>query len=115
MVDEDKIKLRPAVELSYLKPPEQEVLLETMQSEERTPSHEQSLRMKDLSKAGRLSADAVFAIMTENKPNQKEHFKLPSNRFSKFFAPGTPAGEVEDTIYKALEDYQRKKQRAKER
>ena len=115
MVDEEKMKLRPAVEVSYLQPAEQQALLETIASEDRTPSHEQALRMKDLSKAGRLNDDVIFAIMTEDKPNQKEHYKLPSTRFSKFFAPGTPGKEVEETIYKALEDYQRRKQRQRER
>ena len=115
MVDEDKMKLRPAVEVSYLQQTEQQALLETIASEDRTPSHEQALRMKDLSKAGRLNDDVIFAIMTEDKPNQKEHYKLPSTRFSKFFAPGTPGKEVEETIYKALEDYQRRKQRQRER
>ena len=115
MVDEDRMKLRPAVEVSYLQPAEQQALLETMVSEDRTPSHEQALRMKALSQEGRLGADAIYAIMTEDKPNQKEHYKLASNRFSKFFTPGTPAKQVEDTIFRALEEYHRRRQRNQER
>ena len=77
MVDEEKIAFRPAVELSYLTRDEQTDLLETIESEDCTPSLAQAIRMKNLSKVGKLDMDTIFAIMTEQKPNQKEKIKIP--------------------------------------
>lgn len=112
--DKLQIALRPAVELSYLTEQEQHDLHETMLSEDQTPSHAQAIKMRKLSQAGRLSMDVIFSVMQEEKPNQREHFKIPRERISKYFAPGTPAQKIEDTIIQALELY-RKRQREHER
>lgn len=114
MVDEKMIAFRPAVELSYLPKEEQGMLLETMECEEATPSLAQAIRLKELSKNGRLSQDVIFAILTEEKPNQKEQFKMPKERISRFFPEGTTIEKIEETIIKALELY-RKRQREQER
>ena len=112
--DKLQIALRPAVELSYLTRQEQHDLYETMTTEDCTPSHVQAMKMRKFSEEGRLNMDVIFSIMQEEKPNQKEQFKIPKERISKFFAPGTPAQKIEDTIVKALEFY-RKRQREQER
>ena len=109
-----QMALRPAVELSYLTEAEQKGLLETMLSEDRTPSHAQAIKMRDFSTKGKLTAEVILSIMEEEKPNQVEQFKMPRERISKYFAPGTPAQKIEDTIIKALELY-RKRQRSLER
>ena len=109
-----QIALRPAVELSYLTEQEQHDLYETMTTEDCTPSHVQAMKMRKFSEEGRLNMDVIFSIMQEEKPNQKEQFKIPRERISKYFAPGTPAQKIEDTIIKALEFY-RKRQREQER
>lgn len=112
--DKLQIALRPAVELSYLTQQEQHDLYETMTTEDCTPSHAQALKMRKFSEEGRLNMDVIFSILQEEKPNQKEQFKIPKERISKYFAPGTPAQKIEDTIVKALELY-RKRQREQER
>ena len=112
--DKLQIALRPAVELSYLTQQEQHDLYETMVTEDCTPSHVQAMKMRKFSEEGRLNMDVIFSIMQEEKPNQKEQFKIPKERISKYFAPGTPAHKIEDTIVKALEFY-RKRQREQER
>ena len=112
--DKLQIALRPAVELSYLTLQEQHDLYETMTTEDCTPSHVQAMKMRKFSEEGRLNMDVIFSIMQEEKPNQKEQFKIPKERISKYFAPGTPAQKIEDTIVKALEFY-RKRQREQER
>jgi len=108
--DKLQIALRPAVELSYLTQQEQYDLNETMMTEDRTPSHAQAIKMRKFSQDGRLNMDVIFSIMQEEKPNQKEQLKIPKDRISKYFAPGTPVQKMEDTIIKALELY-RKRQR----
>lgn len=108
------IALRPAVELSYLTEQEQHDLYETMTTEDCTPSHVQAMKMRKFSEEGLLNMDVIFSIMQEEKPNQKEQFKIPRERISKYFAPETPAQKIEDTIIKALEFY-RKRQRELER
>ena len=113
MVDDGKIAFRPAVELSYLSPKQQEVLYSTMECEDCTPSLAQTIKMKEFSKDGKLTEEVILSIMQEEKPNQKEQFKMPKERISKYFAPGTPAQKIEDTIIKALELY-RKRQRDRE-
>ncbi|MBD5095370.1 MAG: ParB/RepB/Spo0J family partition protein [Subdoligranulum sp.] len=110
LVDDNKIALRPAVELSYLTEKEQADLLETISSEDCTPSHAQAIKMREFSKEGKLTPEVLLSIMQEEKPNQKEQFKMPKERISRFFAPGTPARAMEETIVKALEMY-RKRQR----
>ena len=107
MVDEEKIAFRPAVELSYLTEDEQRDLLETIESEDCTPSLAQAIRMKNLSKVGKLDMDTIFAIMTEQKPNQKEKIKIPMERLEQFFPRGMPPKQIEDTIVKALTLYQK--------
>lgn len=114
MVDDNKIAMRPAVELSYLSKTEQEVLLDTMQLEDCTPSHAQAIKMRKFSGQGKLNDEVVLSIMTEEKGNQKEQFRMPKERISKYFTPGTSAKQIEDTIIKALELY-RKRERSKER
>jgi ParB family chromosome partitioning protein len=103
MVDAGKIAMRPAVELSYLPPEQQQTLLEEMVAEDRTPSHVQTMKMRKFSEEGRLNEDVIHSIMQEEKPNQVEQFKMPRDKISKFFAPGTPTQKIEDTIVKALE------------
>ncbi|MBE6572765.1 MAG: ParB/RepB/Spo0J family partition protein [Ruminococcaceae bacterium] len=114
MVDENKIAMRPAVELSYLTEHEQKMLYETMELEDCTPSHAQAIKMRNFSKAGKLTEEVILSIIQEEKPNQKEKLKIPTERISKYFAPGTPAQKIEDTIIKALELY-RKRQRDMQR
>ncbi len=114
MVDEGKIAMRPAVELSYLPENEQTALHETMEMEDCTPSHAQAIKMRKFSEEGKLNEDVILSIMQEEKPNQKEQVRIPRERISKYFAPGTPAQKIEDTIVKALELY-RKRQRDMER
>ncbi|HBG4455581.1 ParB/RepB/Spo0J family partition protein [Clostridioides difficile] len=112
MVDEGKIALTPAVELSFLKKGEQENLFATMESEEATPSLSQAQRMKSLSQSRRLNMDAIFAIMTEEKGNQKETVKIGMERLKKYFPKGTTPKQMEDTIIKLLErELQRKRGR----
>ena len=112
--DKMQIAMRPAVELSYLTWDEQVSLLETMELEDCTPSHVQAIKMREFSKSGKLTPEVILSIMQEEKPNQKEQFRMPKERINKFFAPGTPAQKIEDTIVKALELY-RKRQREMDR
>jgi len=98
-----QIALRPAVELSYLPREQQKELLEEMLAEEKTPSHEQAIKMRKFAEDGRLDGNVIHSIMQEEKPNQVEHIKMPITRISKFFAPGTPAVKIEETIVSALE------------
>ena len=113
-----QIALRPAVELSYLRKEEQADLFAIMDEMDCTPSHAQAIKMRRMSDAKtgaeRLSKDAMAVIMEEEKGNQKEQFKIPKEKISRFFAPGTPTQKIEDTIVKALELY-RKRQRSLER
>ena len=112
MVDEGKIALTPAVELSFLKKDEQENLFATMESEEATPSLSQAQRMKTLSQSGQLDMDMIFSIMTEEKGNQKETVKIGMERLKKYFPKGTTPKQMEDTIIKLLErELQRKRGR----
>lgn len=114
MVDDGKVAMRPAVELSYLPKEQQTVLLDTMQLEDCTPSHAQAIKMRQFSEEGRLNEDVILSILSEEKGNQKEQFRMPKERISKYFSPGTPAKQMEDTIVKALELY-RKRERSKDR
>ena len=112
MVDEGKIALTPAVELSFLKKDEQENLFATMESEEATPSLSQAQRMKSLSQSGRLDMDTIFAIMTEEKGNQKETLKINTSKLKKYFPKNTTPKQMEETIIKLLErELQRKRNR----
>ena len=112
MVDEGKIALTPAVELSFLKKDEQENLFATMESEEATPSLSQAQRMKSLSQTGRLDMDTIFAIMTEEKGNQKETLKINTSKLKKYFPKNSTPKQMEETIIKLLErELQRKRGR----
>ena len=114
MVDDGRIAFRPAVELSYLTEQEQSALYDTMGREDCTPSLAQAIKMKAFSRDGKLTDAVILSIMEEEKPNQKEQFRIPKERISKYFKPGTPVRTMEDTIIKAL-DYYRKRQREMER
>lgn len=114
MVDDGRIAFRPAVELSYLTEQEQSALYDTMGREDCTPSLAQAIKMKAFSRDEKLTDAVILSIMEEEKPNQKEQFRIPKERISKYFKPGTPARTMEDTIIKAL-DYYRKRQREMER
>lgn len=114
MVDDGRIAFRPAVELSYLAEQEQCALYDTMGREDCTPSLAQAIKMKAFSRDEKLTDAVILSIMEEEKPNQKEQFRIPKERISKYFKPGTPARTMEDTIIKAL-DYYRKRQREMER
>lgn len=116
MVDSGKIAFRPAVEFSYLSKEQQQSLYDTMECEDCTPSLAQAIKMKEFSRDGKLTEEVILSIMQEEKPNQREQFKMPKERISKYFAPGTPAQKIEDTIIKALELYRRReRQRDMER
>ena len=116
MVDSGKIAFRPAVELSYLSKEQQQSLYDTMECEDCTPSLAQAIKMKEFSRDGKLTEEVILSIMQEEKPNQREQFKMPKERISKYFAPGMPAQKIEDTIIKALELYRRReRQRDMER
>ncbi|MFQ7416138.1 MAG: ParB/RepB/Spo0J family partition protein [Lachnospiraceae bacterium] len=112
MVDEGKIALTPAVELSFLKKDEQENLFATMESEEATPSLSQAQRMKSMSQSGQLDMDMIFSIMTEEKGNQKETLKINTSRLKKYFPKNTTPKQMEETIIRLLErELQRKRGR----
>ena len=112
MVDEGKIALTPAVELSFLKKDEQENLFATMESEEATPSLSQAQRMKSMSQSGQLDMDMIFSIMTEEKGNQKETLKINTSKLKKYFPKDTTPKQMEETIIKLLErELQRKRSR----
>ena len=110
-VDEGKIGMRPAVELSYLQEDEMRDLVDFIDDEEVFPSHAQTIRMKALSKEGKLDTEAIREIMLEEKPNQKAKVKIPMERIEKYFPTGTSQQQMEDTIVKALAMY---RQRQKE-
>ena len=112
MVDEGKIALTPAVELSFLKKDEQENLFATMESEEATPSLSQAQRMESMSQSGQLDMDMIFSIMTEEKGNQKETLKINTSKLKKYFPKDTTPKQMEETIIRLLErELQRKRSR----
>ncbi len=115
MVDEKKIALTPAVELSYLTRQEQSDLLETMESEDCTPSLSQAIQMKKLSQAGELDMDRIFHILREPKANQQEKISFRVEDIRQFFPKSYTPARIQETILKLLNDYQRKRQRAQER
>lgn len=107
IVDDGKIAFRPAVELSYLTKEEQASLHEAMESEDCTPSLAQAIKIKKFSQEGRLSDDVILSILSEEKPNQREVYRLPKERIDKYFPKGTPSEKIEEIICKALELYRR--------
>ena len=115
MVDEGRIALTPGAELSFLTQEEQENLLTTMESEDATPSLAQAQRMKKLSQAGQLDMDTIFAIMTEEKGNQKETVKIGMNKLRKYFPRGTTPQQMEETIIRLLKRELRRKRNRESR
>jgi len=109
-VDEGKIGLRPAVEISYLQEEEQRDLVDFIDTEGTFPSHAQTIRMKELSREGKLDTDTINDIMREQKGNQKDRLKIPVERLRKYFPSDASPNQMEETIIKALEFY-RKRQR----
>ena len=114
-VDEGKIALTPAVELSYLAEEEQKDLLETMESEDCTPSLSQAIQMKQLSQAGKLDMDTIFGILTQPKANQREKISFRTDEVRKFFPKNYTPAQMQEVILKLLGEYQRKRQRSQER
>lgn len=113
MVDENKITFRPAVELSYLTETEQHNLLNSISYNDATPSLPQAIRLKEFSKAGKLSAEVIEAILGEEKPNQKEKISFKAERLRPYIPSSVPLEKTEDYIIKALEYYQRARERQK--
>ena len=114
MVDDRKIALTPAVELSYLTKQEQHDLLETMESEDCTPSLSQAIQLKKLSQASELNMDKIFDILREPKANQQDKISFRVEDLRKFFPKSYSAARIQETILKLLSDYQKKRQRSRE-
>lgn len=114
-VDEGRIALTPAVELSYLTEAEQKDLLETMESEDCTPSLSQAIQMKQLSQARKLDMDTIFGILTQPKANQREKISFRTDEVRKFFPKNYTPAQMQEVILKLLGEYQRKRQRSQER
>ena len=115
LVDEGKIGMTPAVEISYLKPDEQKLLIETIDSEQATPSFSQAQRMRRLSQEGKLNDDAVLDIMMEQKKPENWDLKLPMDRIRKYFPRSYTPQKMEETIIKLLEMWMKKRQREQQR
>jgi ParB family chromosome partitioning protein len=109
MVDENKIAFRPAVEISYLKPDEQAYLLETIRSEDCTPSLSQAQRLKKISQDGLFTKDTASDILAEEKPNQKEQLRFPVERLRRYFPRDYTPKQMEDTVERLLADWQKKR------
>ena len=115
MVDEGKIGMTPAVELSYLKPTEQKLLIDTIDSEQATPSLSQAQRMKRLSQEGRLTDDSMLGIMMEQKKPENWNLTLPMDKIRKYFPRSYTPQRMEETIIKLLESWMKKRQRDQQR
>ena len=115
MVDDKKIALTPAVELSYLKPEEQSMLVQTIDSEQATPSLSQAQRMKKMSQSGELNGDTMLSIMSEQKKPEVDRIVLTTDVLRKYFPRSYTPKKMEDTIIKLLEAWQKKRQRSQER
>ena len=115
LVDEGKIGMTPAVEISYLKPEEQKLLIETIDSEQATPSFSQAQRMRRLSQEGKLNDDAVLGIMMEQKKPENWDLKLPMDKIRKYFPRSYTPQRMEETIIKLLEMWMKKRQRDQQR
>lgn len=113
-VDQGRIGMRPAVELSYLQEEEMRDLVDFIDDEDVFPSHAQTIRMKALSKEGKLDTDAMRDIMLEDKPNQKARIKIPMERIERFFPSGTSQQQMEDTIVKALAMYRQRQKESRD-
>ena len=115
LVDEKKIAMRPAVEISYLPKELQEILADCIEMEQCTPSHAQTIRMRKLLDKGKLTSDAIETIMLEEKPNQKERIVLRGERFKELFPPELPPAKREDYVAAAMEYYSRHRAKQKNR
>jgi ParB family chromosome partitioning protein len=115
LVDEKKIAMRPAVEISYLPKELQEILADCIEMEQCTPSHAQTIRMRKLLDKGELTSDAIETIMLEEKPNQKERIVLRGERFKELFPPELPPAKREDYVVAAMEYYSRHRAKQKNR
>ena len=114
-VDEGRIAFTPAVELSYLNEIEQQDLIQTVESEDCTPSLSQAVRMKKLSQQGLLDDDKILEIMSEEKANQKERIKIPTERVRKYFPKSYTKAQIEDAIVKLCEAHYKRRQKQQER
>lgn len=114
MVDDNKIAFNPAVEISYLERDEQLTLLDAINMNDCTPSHAQSIRLKKMSQDGLLTADAIYAILSEEKPNQKEQIKLPRDEFRKYFPQNYSDEQIKRDILKGLELLKRQRERSRD-
>lgn len=115
MVDEKKIAMTPAVEISYLKPVEQKMLLDTIESEQATPSLSQAQRMKKLSQSGELTDDSILRIMSEQKKPERNDLTIPADVLQKYFPRSFTPQKMQETIIKLLESWQKKRQQNHER
>ena len=115
MVDEHKVAFNPAVELSYLTPEEQVALLDAMDSEQSTPSLSQAQRLKKFSQEGRLSEDVMRAILSEEKKPEVGKITLSSDKLRRYFPKSYTPQQMEQTIFRLLEQWQRRRQRDLER
>ena len=115
MVDEKKMAFTPAVEISYLKPEEQKMLLDTISSEQATPSLSQAQRLKKLSQAGELTDDSMLSIMSEQKKPERNDLTIPADVLEKFFPRSFTPMKMQEVIIKLLESWQRKRQQSRER
>lgn len=111
MVDDNKIAFNPAVEISYLDRDEQLTLLDAINMNDCTPSHAQSIRLKKMSQDGLLTADAVYAVLSEEKPNQREQIKLPRDELRKYFPQNYSDEQIKRDILKGLELLKRQRER----
>ena len=111
MVDDNKIAFNPAVEISYLEQSEQRVLLDAMELNDCTPSHAQSIRLKKLSQEGLINREAIYSILAEEKPNQKEQIKLPRDELRKYFPQNYSDEQIKRDILKGLELLKRQRER----
>ena len=115
MVDDKKIAFTPAVEISYLKPNEQRMLLDTISSEQATPSLSQAQRLKKLSQSGELTDDSMLSIMSEQKKPERNDLTIPADVLEKFFPRSFTPMKMQEVIIKLLESWQRKRQQSRER
>ena len=113
-VDEDKIALTPAVELSYLTHEEQQALLNEIEYADTTPSLSQAQRLRTFSRQGRLNADVIYAVMSEEKANQKEQIRFPNEEIQKYFPKSYTCKDMQNTILKLLDKWQRQRERQRE-
>lgn len=115
MVDEKKMAFTPAVEISYLKPDEQKMLLDTIESEQTTPSLSQAQRLKKLSQSGELNDDAMLKIMSEQKKPERNDLTIPADVLEKYFPRSFTPMKMQEVIIKLLESWQKRRQQSHER